>query len=313
MVRTRVALMFASIVALGFGLSAPAFADTPAKKAPDDLGLIPVDSEIVGGIDLGALMKSALWKQYMEPLFQKADVQQKMAEFKATCGIDPTKAVTTITFGLKNVQSAPEGVVVAHGLQKTKLLACFDKQKALKKGDVEMTRDGDVILIKDKSGQPAAVQFIDEGTAVMAFGPSGTKAGIAKYVAGGSPLKTSKAFMDMYGKLNTGDTLWALVNGQGKLLDNFAAIGAKPTAAFGTLNVANDLTMSLRLRLANPTEAKNLAGAMQMQAKQALMFLDKFDVGNDGADLTVGVAISDVKLKALAKQFGGAFGKAKGP
>jgi hypothetical protein len=308
MVRTRVALIFASIVALG----APAFADT-ARKAPDDLSLIPVDSEIVGGLDVAGLMKSGLWKQYIEPQMQKADVQAKMNEFKNMCGIDPTKALTSVSFGVKNVQSAPEGVVIAHGVQKTKLLACFDKQKSMKKGDVEMTRDGDTIFIKDKTGQPFALQFTDENTAVMAFGPNATKAGMAKYVAGGSPLKTSKAFMEMYGKLNTGDTLWALVNGQGKLLDNFAAIGAKPTAAFGTLNVANDLTMSIRLRLASPTEAKNLAGAMQMQAKQALMFLDKFDVGNDGSDLTVGVAISDVKLKALAKQFGGAFGKAKGP
>jgi hypothetical protein len=64
------------------------------------------------------------------------------------------------------------------------------------------------------------------------------KAGKWPISQGGFALKTSKAFMDMFGKAqHRRQSTRALVNGQGKLLDNFAAIGASfSTAAFCTFH-----------------------------------------------------------------------------
>src|SRR5512139_2329192 len=62
----------------------------PAVAAKDDLGLIPVDSEAVIGLNWGQLQGSPLWKQFVEPEMKKdAEFNKNMDDFKSRCGFDP--------------------------------------------------------------------------------------------------------------------------------------------------------------------------------------------------------------------------------
>ena len=111
------------VVALMIGSAgAPAF----AQKATDDLSLLPVDSELVAGLDFQALQSSQLWKQFVEPRLQKNDIKKNFDEFKATCGMDPMKVLTKISIGMKGIGSdKPDGTIVVHGVTKTKMIVCY--------------------------------------------------------------------------------------------------------------------------------------------------------------------------------------------
>ena len=52
-----------------------------------DLSLLPVDSEMVIGLNIAQLQQSALWKQFSPKIMDK--IAGNLADFKADCGFDP--------------------------------------------------------------------------------------------------------------------------------------------------------------------------------------------------------------------------------
>ena len=118
------------VVALGlstFGASTSAHAQ---KVATDDLSLLPADSEIVGGLHFAQLQTTVLWKQYVAPLLAGGDFQAQLNAVKAACKVDAMQLVTSLSFGIKlsGSDGAPEGVVVAHGVPRAKLVACYGRE-----------------------------------------------------------------------------------------------------------------------------------------------------------------------------------------
>ncbi len=285
-------------------------ASAPAIAAPnDDLSLLPVDSEMVGGLDFQQLQASALWKQFVGPMMAKNDVQKEMREFQAQCGMDPMKVVTKLSFGFKGIGAdKPDGVVVMHGIDKGKAVACYDKLVKSGKIGKEAKKDGDVLLFKKDKNQ-AAFTFVGNDTALFVMGANGTKDGIKAVAKGGSALKTSAAFVELYKKTNTSDTLWIIMNGSSKAFDAMASLGIKPKAVYGSLNVTKDLNLDVRVRMKSAADATNLSNMMNTQVKAAAGMVDKVTIAADGSDVSVKVLLSDAKLKALATQFGGMMGK----
>ncbi len=293
-------------VAALLAASTPAFADKT-----DDLSLLPVDSEMVGGLDFQALQSSTLWKQLVGPMMAKNDVQKEMAEFQQQCGMDPMKVVTKMTFGLKGIGAATvDGVIVMHGIDKTKAIACYDKLVKSGKIGKEAKKDGDVLLFKKNNNQ-AAFTFVDASTALFVLGANGTKDGIKTVAKGGSALKTSAAFVELYKKTNTSDTLWIIMNGSSKAFEAMASLGIKPKAVYGSLNVTKDLNLDVRVRMKSAGDATNLSNMMNTQVKAAAGMVDKMNIVADGSDVRVQVLLSDAKLKALATQFGPMLGGGK--
>jgi len=299
------------VIAAVLALAGPAWAQAPKKAAAagDDVAYLPVDSEIVGGLDFAQVQQSAIWKKYVEPFLMSGEVQKKIAEFKAMCGIDPMTAVTKLSFGIKNAGSgnAPEGTFVAHGVSKAKLTACFAKQKPVAGTEVKV--DGNVALIKPKDGQPIAITFLNDTTAIAVVGTNATKAGALAALKGSNALKGSAAFMDMFAKTRTQDSLWMLINGNSPAFGKMGgALGSKPKAMFGSINLGKDVTADFRLRLGSADEAKNLASSLQGQAQQAAALVDKLDVASDGSDVKFAISISNQKLENLIKMIGGGSG-----
>jgi hypothetical protein len=307
MVFTRRTWLAVALV-IGFGSS-------PALAAPKnaDLALLPVDSELVLGLNFSQLQTSALWKQFVEPMMMQGDVQKKMAEFKALCGFDPMQAVKTMTIGMKGLDDTggkkPDGVIVAHGMDKSKMTACIDKVKAsAKKTGDEITRDGDVFTVKTKDGETVMFAFSSATTAVIVVGSKATKDGLKTVMKGGSKLATSPAFLDMFRKTNTSDTVWLLVNGNSAAFNKLGSMGMKPKAVFGSINVTKNLTASMRLRLASADEAKNMQKQLAPMVQQASGMFDKLAVSAEAADLKINLSLSNQKLMALIKMAGGMSG-----
>jgi hypothetical protein len=273
----------------------------------DDLSLLPADSELVLGVNAGQLTQSALWKQ----LFEAVRAQKKLGkldDFVAKCGYDPTTSVKTVAAGVKGFDgNSPDGVIVVHGLDKTKTLSCMDKMKPeMAEHGTEVTQEGDVFLMKNKQGGPTAVTFINDSTAVMVIGSNATAAGVKSVIAGSSPLKSSAAFTAMYSKLKTTDSLWFLLNG--KVLDKAAMIGAKPKGVFGSLNVTDGLSLDTKIQVETADAATAVAADLKQKSQMAATMVDKLDVTSEGDLVKVSVVLSNQKLQALIAQFGAMFG-----
>jgi len=275
-----------------------------------DLSLLPVDSEIVLGLNFAQLQKSALWKKFAEPMMMKGDTQAKLTEFKAKCGFDPMTAVQSISMGLKGVGGdKPDGVMVVHGPEKTKVMACLDKMKdeAAKDGST-VTRDGDIVVVKSKTGETFAFTYVNETTVLGVVGPNATAAGVKAAAAGTSALKTSQAFVDMYSKINTSDSLWILMNGNSKAFEKAAQMGFKPKAVFGSVNVTDGLSVDMRVRLDTPDQAAQITNMANSQTAQFKPMVDKLAIVAEGADVKIDIALSTQKLEALISQFAGMMG-----
>jgi hypothetical protein len=276
-------------------------AEAPGGAAAvDDLSLLPADSEIVLGINVAQIQQSQLWKQFVEPKLAASEPNRKLTEIKARCGWDPVTATTSVVIGVRGTASdKPQMVMVAHGLDKTKSLDCLDKNKdEFVKDGTQMTRDGDVVLFKNKNGDTAAITFINNSTGLVVAGDNATPAGVKAVAAGGSTLKTSAAFVDMYKKVKTGDSLWGLASG--KVLEK-API--KATAAYGSFNVSDGLALDVRIRFEKPEDATQAASLASGQAKQAAQFVDKAEFTAEGNEVHGSVVMSNQKLQAVVQQF----------
>lgn len=337
MVRTRVGLLVA-LAALGLGVGACKKNDTnnsakttdkgsaaaggggtaaaggggttTAVAAGDDLALLPADSEMVMGLNFSQLQQSALWKQFAPKLMEK--MQSGLNDFKTACGFDPMEAVKTVSMGLKGIGGdKPDGAIVVHGLDKAKSMACLDKAKAeaAKQGS-EITVDGDVFTVKDKTGQTTVWTFTGSDTLLGAVGPAASKDSLMAMAKGTNGLKASQTFLEMYSKVNTKDSLWLFVNGNAPFMAKAAQAGVKPKAVFGSINVTDGLTVDMRIRLGSPDEAKSLVTMMQGQTSspQVKQMFDKLDVTVDGSDAKVAVAMSNAKLQSLIGMVGGMMG-----
>jgi len=304
------------VVVLGLGLVAACKKDETAgdKGAgvasgsaafSEDLALLPRDSEVVLGINVAQATQSGLWKQYVEPRLTSGDATRKIGEFKAKCGVDPMTVVKSLSLGVKNVSGGvPEGVVVVHGMTKAKAMACLDsmKDEAAKDG-TELSHDGDVVLIKNSRGTQAALTYVNDSTALVVFGEQANAASVKAAQTSDQTLKASQPFLDMYKKINTGDSLWMLLSG--KMLERGAAFGVKATALFGSFNVTDGLGVDMRVRFATPEEATSFMNLGKQQGQQAGKMFDKFDVTTDASDVKIALALSSQKLKDLVDKFSG--------
>jgi phage-related minor tail protein len=74
--------------------------------------------------------------------------------------------------------------------------------------------------------------------------------------------------------------------------------------------VTDGLAVDLRVRLATPEEANNLVTMAKQQTSnpQVKNMFDKLDIGSDGSDVKVNLAMSQQKLMALVGLVGGALG-----
>jgi hypothetical protein len=285
---------------------------TVSAGGVDDLSLLPVDSEMVMGLNFAQLQQSALWKQFVEPKIMASPGMAKLAEFKAKCGFDPMVDIKSLSIGLKNVgDEKPEGSFVIHGLDKGKTWDCLDKMKeeAAKDG-TEIVKDGDIAFFKNtKDNQTVAFTFVNGSTALAVMGPAATKDGVKAAAAGTSALKSSAAFVDMYGKIKSSDSLWMLMNGNSKVFDKAAgALGSKPKAIFGSINVTDGLSMDMRIRFETADQATQFGNLAKSQSQAAASMVDKIDVTTEGTDVKFVVVISSQKLQDLIKQFAGMAG-----
>lgn len=266
-----------------------------------DLEVIPVESDLVMGIDFAQARQSKVWSETALPALTRSERFQKVTELlKTKCNIDPLAAVSKGTLGVKMQGRSGEAVIVLHGIQKDKALPCLDQVKdELAARQVEVARDGETVELKSPRGG-LAFTFAGADTVVIVSGDGDNKARLAEVAKGKSQLKASKEFSDMYSRVQTGQTLWFLVRGDAeglaKMLDK---LNVKAKAIYGSLNVTDGLSFDGKIRTETEEQAKNLADLIKSQAEVASAMAEKVDIGNDKNDVKLQVALTAQQLKAV--------------
>jgi hypothetical protein len=268
----------------------------------------------VFGVNFAQLQQSPLWKQYMPPVIAAVS---GVKPFQDVCGFDPLASLQTITVGLKGFGDAdkPTGTIVVHGYDRTKAMACFDSNgiKHAEKLGTRVNVDDDVVMVAAPDGIQVGFTFVDQTTMIAIVGPdAGRKESILRVASGNAEgLESSQAFKDMYGKINTHDTLWLLINGNSPGVQKLVGMGMHMRALFGSLNVTDALSADVRVRVGSADEATSLTQLAQGQLPQAKMFFDKLDIVAEAEDIKISAAMSQQKLQQLVGMVGG-FHKAGG-
>jgi hypothetical protein len=320
-VRARAAA--AALLAAACQHSSPSSTTTPvsntapvaAHKIASDLELLPVDAEAVIGVNFQQLQASPLWQQFVSPWLASGDSASAIAKFKALCGFDPLTSLTTFALGIKDISTDnPGGAIVIHGYERAKAMSCFDKEGVadVEKDGSKVRIDGDVVMIADKAGKQYGFTFVDDSTVLAVLGPdAATKDSIKRVASGdGHGLSGSSAFGEMYGKVNTHDSVWMLLNAQTPAFRKAELPGAHMKAVFGSINVTDSMTADFRIRVASSDEATNLHQSVQgdLANPKVKEIFDRLDVTTEGPDLKVAAAIGHQKLQTIVGMLMGVAG-----
>ncbi len=274
----------------------------------DPVGFLPVDSELVVGLDLDSLRKSPMWPQLAGKLATTMGPSLRM--FQDKCGFDPMVTLHSITVGLKNLkQEVPEGVIVFSGLDRPKLMACVTTVKP-KPGTTEsVVIDGDVILATSSTGSKSAFAFVDASTVVGTIGPGAGKPQLMAVLAAGAPLRSSPAFAELLKLTDLEASLWTVLNGSSPIFDQVASgLGMRPKALFGSVTLTAGLTMNARMRLDSAAQAQQVQQMVNGQVGMARAMFDKLDITTDNADVVVAVAMNEQQLNNIMQMVLGAVG-----
>jgi hypothetical protein len=117
--------------------------------------------EAAGGVDLGNLMKAGPWKQYVEPMFQKADPGSLGVQDRLRHGSDEARHDDHVR--RQEHIYCSEGVIMRNGRREAP--ACLDCRRAQRAARSSSPATATRPFMKGKTGQLGAVQFVDENTA----------------------------------------------------------------------------------------------------------------------------------------------------
>lgn len=275
-----------------------------SASASSDLALLPVGADFVAGLNLKQLQTSGMWTKYVQPQIMKGDTATKLADFKSKCGFDPIASITSVSVA-GSMAGSQDVVMVVHGLDKSKVVACVDKEKAeIEKDGTTLTKDGDFFMIT-KEGKTAAMTFVNDGTLVVGSGKYGSKASLVDVSAGKTALKTSATFTEMYKKIDTSKSIWFFANGSSKAFDQVQGmLSTRPVAVFGSLNVTDGIALDARMRVDSAGKATEMANTFKGQIEGLKQMADKAEMSADGSDVHVSIDMSQQKLQSAMQTFG---------
>lgn len=274
-------------------------ADYSATLA-DPVGFLPLDSELVLGLDAEQVRRSGIWK-LIEPRLARS---QTLTSFRESCGFDLTTAVRRARLGLKNL-GAPisEGVMVLTGLDRGRVMGCADKLLRDARSDAmsaAVIDDGIVIIPPDPVDPSSlAFTFVDASSLVVVFGKDATKQQLHAVLKSGAPLRTSPGFAAMLGTVDPGRSLWFFVNGNSKVFEQAAAMGLRTQALFGSVSLGTGFAADVRLRVDSPETAGSMVTMLQGQLGMARGFFDELEVHSEASDVVIAAVMTDQQLEQL--------------
>lgn len=294
MLKTAAALLALSAC----GSSAPPVAPSNKAQAPsygaaleDWLGFLPVDSEIVVGIDSAQIRKTQVWAE-LAPKIEKG-LGHDLEELRTACGFDPLQTVERVSVGLRAIERDKlVGVVVVHGVG-AGMMGCV----RMHFGKGGAVTDDKGVLVMDSHPDMRTAWSVIGSTLIVQLDPAAGHDTMQVVLASGSPLRGSQHFMDLYSALPKGASLWGVVNGSSKMLDEFGAM--RPRNTKGTITVSDRITLAGDLVFDTPDVAKQVETLVKATFQQAHQFIESGDASTDGGRVVVKAVIGPLQIQQI--------------
>jgi len=264
--------------------------ESGAGPSDDVLAMLPIDSEVVFGVDVAATRSTPVWSRFAPRLMREP--KQDLDQFIAACGFDPITTTARITGGLKILDNGVSGVIVVRGVPPA-VLDCV--MTGFGKGGAHTKRDHGVVIDREGS-QSSAWAMIGTNTLVVQLDPTASADSVAHVIASGSPLRGSPRFVAMFDRLDHGAQAWAVVNGNSRLMKEFEQ-GPRPKTVDGTLKISDRLVVSARIEMAEPTDAANFQALIGKDLDRAAGFLQVHSAKVSGSTVTLDVAMTSDQIE----------------
>lgn len=266
-----------------------------AGTSNDVLAMLPIDSEVVFGVDVAGSRSTQLWTRF-EPRFHEM-VKKDLDEVTAACGFDPITTTARVTGGLKFIEHGRvSGVIVARGVP-AKVLDCVMTQFG--KGGDKAKRDHGVVLYRD-GDQESAWSIVGTDTLVIELDPVATADTMARVIASGSPLRSSPHFLAIFDRLDHSAQTWAVVNGNSSIMKDFHD-GPRPKTFDGTLKATDRLVLAARFEMAEPADATKFHALISKDLDRASGFMQVHAAKVSGSTVTLDLAMTGDQIEnALA-------------
>jgi hypothetical protein len=248
---------------------------SPGGAGASALDIMPADTAFLGGMNVGKLTSSKLWKEYGSKLVEQGEGKEALTKLKDKCGFDPMTGIQTVAFGA-NAAAKPESVVVVISGKFDKAITekCVTALAAEDKKKVTITTEGKITTIKaEGEDDELYLGWLDDHTIVVVPDAMSKKdkSILAKVLESKGGAKANKGVSDLMTKVSTGNTVWGIADlaaagevGQGMS----EALGAKPAGAWLNFEYQTDLKAEVGLRFATADEAKKVADDLNGKIKQ---------------------------------------------
>lgn len=284
---------------------------TPANQAPapdftatanDVLGFLPAETDVVLGIDVAALRHSAMWQQF-QPQVQA--IRAELDKLGGQCGPNPVDSLERIGLALK-VQNdgAIQGVVVARGVDTSKVLDCIVAQSSKNGATAKVERGVAVVTYPDRPGVQMAATTVGPSTLVIQLDAIANADTIAAVLASGTPLRKSTSFMTLFQRREPGAAVWGMANGNAPMFAQLAQMGMRPRSIDGTLTVTDRFSIAVRLTMNTADDAAHIVSELDQVKGPASSMVERFDAHADGPMAVVTVVVTVPQLRTLLGMLG---------
>lgn len=305
--------VFVALAVLAAGCFRSSTPAPPANKAPtpdyqrlaaDELAFLPVDADIVLGIDSKAMQQSPLWHAFEPQL--GALMRTFQEQYGSGCGDEVLKQLGVFTVALKfRDMKAFSGVYVMRGPDAARTLECHAQEVKAKGGTATLEQGVLVTTIPTAPGVVGVTRAIGPTTLVGQMDPAATRDTLAAVLESGTPLRGSPTFMKLYDRREQGAALWMTANGNSELFAALASTGMRPRSIDGTIVATDKLALTVRLTMAGPTEAANVASEIDKIKPMAASFVERLETRVDGAMAQLEVVVTEAQIRSLAGSLGG--------
>lgn len=274
------------------------------RTAADELAFLPSDADFILGFDNTALRKSQLWRAF-EPQID-AFMRKVQEQYGSGCGDAFTKQIERVTVAMKiHDDKKFSGVFVVRGPDAARALECSASDTKSKGGTVTIDRGVTLTTRPTVPGIIGASQAIGPTTLVMELGPAASRDSLAAVLATGVPLRASPAFMKLYEHREPGALLWGMANGNASVFAQMASSGLRPRSVDGTIVATDRLVITVRLTMAGPAEAANIASEIDKVKPMAGAYVERLDVRVADATAEIEVAVTEAQIRSMIGMLGG--------
>ncbi|MGB1275002.1 MAG: hypothetical protein ACPG77_04565 [Nannocystaceae bacterium] len=260
--------------------------------------LIPEQATIIGGMDLGGLMGSSLYKDNKDKM--QDEKAKEMMEAAKGCNIDIEK-LGSVVFGTDGGENVAF-VITGAGIGEEANIDCIGKKIEEKDGKAPWTKDGKTLTLDEGK----ATAYLVDGKTV-AFASKSWAGAVKELVDGKGKAAVDGPNKDLFARADKSKHIWVA----GKVPEGMAAMAKGVKDFSGYVHFSGGLQIHAAAGFATAEEASALkdmaAGGLQMAKpmlkQQNLPETLTDDIKIDAKDtvLSVDAKISDEDLKKVSE------------